>query len=51
MAKGPNQKSKLLYLVKIFKEQSDEQHPLSAAAKELKSRMQQSISTEAGNEL
>ena len=31
MAKGPNQKSNLLYLVKIFKEQSDEQHPLSAA--------------------
>ena len=29
----------------------DRQHPLSAAAKELKSRMQQSISTEAGNEL
>lgn len=29
----------------------DHQHPLSAAAKELKSRMQQSISTEAGNEL
>ena len=29
----------------------DRQHPLSAAEKELKSRMQQSISTEAGNEL
>ena len=29
----------------------DRQHPLSAAAKELKSRMQQSRSTEAGNEL
>ena len=29
----------------------DRQHPLSAAAKELKSRMQQSISTEVGNEL
>ena len=29
----------------------DHQHPLSAAAKELKSRMQQSISTEAGNGL
>ncbi len=30
MAKGPNQKCKLLYLVKILEEKSDEQHPLSA---------------------
>ena len=29
----------------------DRQHPLSAAAKELKSRMRQSASTEAGNGL
>ena len=29
MAKGPNQKLKLLYLMKIFMEETDEQHPLT----------------------
>ena len=29
MAKGPNQKLKMLYLMKIFMEETDEQHPLT----------------------
>ena len=29
MAKGPNQKLKLLYLMKIFMEETDDQHPLT----------------------
>ena len=29
MAKGPNQKLKLLYLMKIFMEETDEQHGLT----------------------
>ena len=32
MAKSPNQKLKLLYLLKILTEQSDEDHCLSAQA-------------------
>lgn len=32
MPKSPRQKLKLLYLIKILKERSDENHPLSAAA-------------------
>ena len=37
MAKGSNQKLKMLYLVKIFMEETDEAHPLTM--KELISRL------------
>ena len=29
MAKGPNQKARLLYLAKIFREETDEEHPIT----------------------